>query len=41
MVDRTGNWDLPFLCSMVLMLAGAGLAFTMHPEKRFTVPAVA
>jgi len=41
MIDRTGNWDLPFLCSMALMLAGAGLAFTMHPEKRFTVPAVA
>ena len=41
MIDRTGNWDLPFLCSMMLMLAGAGLAFTMHPEKRFTVPAVA
>jgi MFS family permease len=41
MIDRTGNWDLPFLCSMVLMLAGAGLAFTMHPEKRFMVPAVA
>jgi MFS family permease len=41
MIDQTGNWDLPFLCSMMLMLAGAGLAFTMHPEKRFTVPAVA
>jgi len=41
MIDLTGNWDLPFLCSMVLMLAGAGLAFRMHPEKRFTVPAVA
>jgi len=41
MIDRTGNWDLPFLCSMVLMLIGAGLAFTMHPEKRFTAPAAA
>ncbi|HLZ67845.1 MAG TPA: MFS transporter [Aliidongia sp.] len=41
MIDVTGNWDLPFLCSMVLMLAGAGLAFTMHPERRFTVPAAA
>jgi len=41
MIDKTGNWDLPFLCSMVLMLVGAGLAFTMHPEKRFTAPAVA
>jgi MFS family permease len=41
MIDQTGNWDLPFLCSMVLMLAGAGLAFTMHPEKRFTIPAMA
>lgn len=41
MIDRTGNWDLPFLCSMVLMLAGAGLAFTMHPERRFVAPAAA
>ena len=41
MIDMTGNWDLPFLCSMVLMLAGAGLAFTMHPEKRFMAPAAA
>ncbi|MDB5363741.1 MAG: transporter [Rhodospirillales bacterium] len=41
MIDQTGNWDLPFLCSMMLMLAGAGLAFTMHPEKRFTIPAMA
>ena len=41
MIDATGNWDLPFLCSMALMLAGAGLAFTMHPERRFTVPATA
>jgi MFS family permease len=41
MIDATGNWDLPFLCSMVLMLAGAGLAFTMHPERRFMTPATA
>ena len=41
MIDRTGNWDLPFLCSMALMLAGAGLAFTMHPERRFGTPALA
>jgi MFS family permease len=41
MIDQTGNWDLPFLCSMALMLLGAGLAFTMHPERRFTAPAVA
>jgi MFS family permease len=41
MIDATGNWDLPFLCSMVLMLAGAALAFTMHPERRFAVHAVA
>ena len=41
MIDRTGNWDLPFLCSMALMLVGAGLAFTMHPERRFGTPALA
>jgi MFS family permease len=40
-IDVTGNWDLPFLCSMVLMMTGAALAFTMRPERRFAMPALA
>ena len=31
-VDKTGSWTLPFYGSMVLMLFGTALAFTMHPE---------
>jgi len=34
-IDRTGNWDLPFLGSMALMLAGAALTFGMRPDRRF------
>jgi sugar phosphate permease len=34
-IDATGNWNLPFLGSMGLLLAGAALASTMHPEKPF------
>ncbi|HVJ55135.1 MAG TPA: MFS transporter [Aliidongia sp.] len=35
MIDETGNWDLPFLCSIVLLGVGVVLSFTMHPERRF------
>ena len=34
-IDATGNWDWPFIGSMVLLLVGAGLAFTMKPEEKF------
>ena len=34
-VDRTANWQLPFIGSLGLLLAGAALAFTMHPEIAF------
>lgn len=34
-IDRTGNWDWPFIGSMALMLAGSLLAFTMKPEQKF------
>jgi MFS family permease len=34
-IDVTGNWDWPFIGSMVLMLVGAVLAFTMKPEEKF------
>ena len=32
-VDKTGSWVLPFVGSIVLLLFGAALAFTMHPER--------
>jgi len=34
-IDVTGNWDWPFIGSMVLMLVGAILAFAMRPEQKF------
>ncbi|KQO68629.1 MFS transporter [Methylobacterium sp. Leaf465] len=34
-VDMTGSWTLPFAGSVGLCLLGAGLAFTMHPERPF------
>jgi MFS family permease len=33
--DLTGDWHLPFLGSLGLLLAGAVLAFTMHPDRPF------
>jgi MFS family permease len=35
-VDLTGDWHLPFAGSLGLLLLGAILAFTMHPERAFT-----
>ncbi len=32
-IDATGNWNLPFAGSMLLLLAGAALSSTMHPER--------
>jgi len=34
-VDWTGNWQLPFIGSLCLLLVGAVMAFTMHPERAF------
>src|SRR3954469_13979777 len=34
-VDRTGNWQLPFAGSLGFLLLGAILAPTMHPERAF------
>jgi len=34
-IDATGNWYLPFLMSMGLLLLGAFCAFLMHPETPF------
>jgi sugar phosphate permease len=33
--DLTGDWHLPFVGSLGLLLLGAALAFTMHPERAF------
>lgn len=38
-IDRTGNWSLPFLGSMGLFLAGAVAAFWMKPENAFSLDA--
>lgn len=37
-IDATGRWDFPFAASLALLPIGAGLAFTMRPEKRFRSP---
>jgi len=34
-VDVTGNWHLPFIGSVALLLLGSALAFTMHPDRQF------
>jgi MFS family permease len=36
-VDLTGDWHLPFAGSLALLIVGAALAFTMHPERQLTV----
>ncbi len=33
LIDRTGNWNLPFTVSMILMAAGIVLSFTMRPDR--------
>src|SRR5258708_37274985 len=33
LIDRTGNWNLPFIVSMALMAAGIILSFTMRPDR--------
>lgn len=34
-VDVTGNWSIPFIGSILLLLAGMGSSFLMHPEQPF------
>jgi len=36
-IDTTGNWNLPFVGSMILMLLGAVMAFAMRPERPFAM----
>ncbi len=35
LVDRTGSWVFPFLCSIVLLLVGAVLASRLRPDQAF------
>lgn len=39
LIDRYGNWQLPFLVTMILMGMTVVLAFRMRPESRFEQPA--
>lgn len=32
-IDKTGNWELPFIGNIVLLLFGTVLAFSMKPEQ--------
>jgi cyanate permease len=32
-IDKTGNWELPFIGSIGLLFAGAILAFWMRPDE--------
>jgi MFS family permease len=36
-IDRTGDWNLPFVVSMGLMLLGAGLSFMMRTDRKLSV----
>ncbi len=35
LVDRTGSWVFPFLCSILLLLIGAVMAARLRPDKAF------
>ncbi|WP_374621154.1 MFS transporter [Pandoraea sp.] len=37
LIDRTGNWELPFVGSMILMAFGVVLALRMQPESKFAL----
>ncbi|WP_020203951.1 MFS transporter [Cupriavidus sp. WS] len=39
LIDRFGNWELPFIGSMLLMGVGVVLAFRMQPESKFEADA--
>jgi sugar phosphate permease len=34
-IDATGRWDVPFIGSLAMLLVGAVLAMTIHPQNRF------
>ncbi len=33
LIQKTGNWLLPFIVSIGVILVGSALSFTMHPER--------
>jgi MFS family permease len=35
LIDVSGNWQLPFVGSMILMGIGLVLSLRMHPERKF------
>jgi MFS transporter, ACS family, glucarate transporter len=35
LIDISGNWQLPFVGSMILMAVGVVLSLRMHPERKF------
>jgi MFS family permease len=35
LVDRTGSWVFPFLCSILLLLVGSVLAARLRPDEAF------
>jgi len=37
-IDKTGNWDIPFGCSVAICAIGAVLTVFMHPERPFIPP---
>jgi len=38
-VDCTGNWNIPFLGSLIFLLIGFLLTLLIHPERQLQVPA--
>ncbi len=37
-IDKTGNWDIPFGCTVAICVIGAVLTVFMHPERPFVAP---
>ena len=37
-IDKTNNWELPFLGSIVLLFLGSIVAFWMKPGEKLVVP---
>ena len=40
LVDRTGSWVFPFVCSILLLLVGAVLASRLRPDRAFSEAAI-
>jgi MFS transporter, ACS family, glucarate transporter len=41
LIDVSGNWQLPFVGSMILMALGLVLSLRMHPERKFAASTTA